>query len=383
MASTAISRRLFCAACRFPGIFNSTKRCLATETSVPSNDSSSAESKPTGPQYEAHTDFVYRGPEGVDPADTSYILFPGQASQFVGMGSKLLQFPRTKEVFEHASEVLKYDLLKLCLSGPERKLALTQFSQPAIFVTSMAALLALEELHPDAVPRCIGTAGFSVGEFAAYTFAGTFTFEEGLRLVQVRAQAMQSVSDQIPGGMTTCLLTADADIGKAMKAARDHCQTKHAMIRPVCNVASHLYARCVVLAGHREAMQYIQQHHKDFGIASCKPLEVSGAFHTDLMYPAAKTLTRALNKCTIRVPRIPVYSNVAVKPPRTVESIAKLLVKQMHSSVKWHQIVTSLTRRRSDTPQPNVYEVGPGQQLGYILQKINNKAYAKYANVPV
>lgn len=114
-----------------------------------------------------------------DPRQTSIILFPGQGTQFVGMGKQLLEYPRVKVMYEHASSILGYDLLKLCLDGPKSSLSETQYCQPAVLVTSLACLEKLKHLNPDAASQCVAAAGFSVGEIAALTFAGTFSFESG------------------------------------------------------------------------------------------------------------------------------------------------------------------------------------------------------------
>lgn len=115
----------------------------------------------------------------VDPKETSILMFPGQGTQFVGMGKNLLVFPQVKDLFESASEILKYDLLKLCLEGPKSKLDQTIYSQPAIFVCSLGAVEKLKEERPSAIENCMAVAGYSIGELTALTFGGCFTFEQG------------------------------------------------------------------------------------------------------------------------------------------------------------------------------------------------------------
>jgi len=119
----------------------------------------------------------------VDPQETSILMFPGQGTQFVGMGKGLLMFPQVVDMFEMASDILKYDLLKLCLEGPKSKLDQTMYSQPAILVCSLGAVEKLKEEQPSAIENCMAAAGYSVGEFAALTFAGCFTFEQGEYLI--------------------------------------------------------------------------------------------------------------------------------------------------------------------------------------------------------
>lgn len=116
----------------------------------------------------------------VDPKETSILMFPGQGTQFVGMGKNLMMIPQVVDLFHAASEILKYDLKKLCLEGPKSKLDQTIYSQPAIFVCSMGAVEKLKEEQPSAIENCMAVAGYSIGEFAALTFAGCFSFEEGI-----------------------------------------------------------------------------------------------------------------------------------------------------------------------------------------------------------
>ena len=135
------------------------------------------------------------------------LLFPGQGAQIVGMGRQIAEkYPRARELFEHAGAILGYDLAKKCFEGPVDELNTTQISQPAIFVASLAALEMLRADSPDVVSACSMSAGLSLGEYTALVFAGALTFEDGLRVVQRRAEAMQAASDATPSGMVSLLL---------------------------------------------------------------------------------------------------------------------------------------------------------------------------------
>lgn len=185
-----------------------------------------------------------------DDSEKTVIIFPGQGSQFVGMGSKAMEkAPATKDLFQRASAILGYDLLKLCLEGPKETLDRTEHCQAAIMVSSLAAVEALWEQDEDAVKNCVATAGFSVGEITALVFGGALSFEDGVRLVHVRGQAMQHASELVNSGMMTIFFNNTAQIGLACEAARKWVKLNHNIEHPVCVIANHLYAGGKVLAG--------------------------------------------------------------------------------------------------------------------------------------
>lgn len=138
--------------------------------------------------YSEQAKFSYR--PKVDPRETSIILFPGQGTHYVGMGKNLMKFPNVKQLYNHASEILGYDLYRLCCEGPVSELSRTVCSQPAIFVSSLASLEQLREERPKAIENCVATAGYSVGEYAALVFSGAITFESAIYLVKVRSVYM-------------------------------------------------------------------------------------------------------------------------------------------------------------------------------------------------
>ncbi|RVE56631.1 hypothetical protein OJAV_G00223490 [Oryzias javanicus] len=292
-----------------------------------------------------------------DPRRCSVLLFPGQGSQFVGMAGGLLQYPNVRDMFSVAQRILGYDLLSLCLNGPEKDLQKTVHCQPAVFVASLAAVERLHHENPKAVESCVAAAGFSVGEFAALVFSGAMDFAEALYVV--KAQYKQA-----------CL------------QAKEHCRSLGVQ-EPVCSVANYLFPDGRVIAGHQQALDFLQQKSRSLHFTRTKLLPVSGAFHTDLMASATKPLSDALREVEVRRPEISVYSNVDGKRYMSESHVRRQLARQVVSPVKWEQTLHEIYERTQGESFPLTYEVGPGKQLGATLQKCNRKAFQTYAHVDV
>ena len=318
----------------------------------------------------------------VDPRATSVLLFPGQGAQRVGMAEKLLPFPNVSDMFSEASDILGYDLLDLCLRGPAEKLDRTEHAQPALLVTSLAAVEKLRDERSRAVESCMAAAGFSVGELAALAFSGALTFSAAVRLARIRGQAMQLASEMSPSGMMTVICRPDARVGFACSLARRWCEEQGAESAE-CRVASFLFPQCKVIAGSVEALDFIADRASEFGFRRCTRLRVSGAFHTPLMSPAVEPLRAALANTRISAPRVPVYSNVDGRRYRSAEQVRKQLVQQLTRPVKWEQTMHVLYERSADVPFPNTYECGPGDTLKTILGKVNAKAADSCESVEV
>ena len=293
-------------------------------------------------------------------------LFPGQGAQTVGMGRPLVEnTAAARELYEKANAILGYDLLKLCLEGPAEKLDSTVHSQPALFVTSLAAVQWLKANKPDVVSSCQAAAGLSLGEYSALVFAGVMSFDEGLKVVQARGQAMQDASDAQPSGMVSVL---GLDRDKVEKLC-DHARAENEVLQ----IANFLGPGNIVISGHKSACERVADLATKAGAMKTIPLAVAGAFHTPLMQPAVERLAAALAKITLSKPRIPVISNVDAQAHDDPHEIRELLVKQVVSPVLWED---SLRKMLSHGHGP-FWEVGPGRVLRGLLKRMDRKAEAE------
>lgn len=289
-------------------------------------------------------------------------LFPGQGAQSVGMGRDLHgSLPQARELFDRASSILGYDLAAVCFEGPAEKLDSTVYSQPALYVCSLAALEQLKATKPEIVGACQATAGLSLGEYTALVFAGVMDFETGLRVVQQRGQAMQAAADATPSGMVSIL-------GMELNAIEDLC-AECRREDEVLQVANHLCPGNIVVSGHKTACQQIAELAPTRGAMKAIPLSVAGAFHTPLMKAALETLRGALGSANLSKPRIPVISNVDAQSHDDPEQIRELLVQQVCSPVLWEASQRSLLSQGFDT----FWEVGPGRVLRGLLKRIDRK----------
>lgn len=290
-------------------------------------------------------------------------LFPGQGAQSVGMGQALVDsLPASRRLFDRAGEILGYDLAKLCFEGPTEQLDSTVHSQPALFVTSLAALESLKEQSPDVVTGCTAAAGLSLGEYTALVFAGVLDFESGLAVVQKRGAAMQAAADATPSGMVSILGMELPQIEELCTQARGEGE--------VLQVANLLGPGNIVVSGSNAACEKVAELSTKAGAMKAIPLAVAGAFHTPIMEPAKEKLAAAVAGVTFKSPRIPVVSNVDAVPHTDPEEIRALLIKQLVSPVKWGDSMQYLLGLGYDT----FYEVGPGRVLRGLMKRIDRKA---------
>ncbi|GCB79323.1 hypothetical protein scyTo_0016941 [Scyliorhinus torazame] len=203
-----------------------------------------------------------------------------------------------------------------------------------------------------------------------------------LYAVKVRAEAMQEASDSTPSGMLSVVGQAESRFKYACLEAQEHCKSL-GLVDPVCEVANYLFPNGRVIAGHLQALKYLQQNSRKFHFLRAKLLPVSGAFHTSLMESASQPLHEILKRINIEKPLISVYSNVDAKKYMNSKHIQRLLVKQLVSPVKWEQTMHAMYERQQGTDFPNTYEVGPGKQLGTMLKNCNLKAWRFYKNIDV
>jgi [acyl-carrier-protein] S-malonyltransferase len=288
-------------------------------------------------------------------------LFPGQGAQAVGMGQKLAEtLPAAKKLFDEASAILGYDLAELCFRGPVERLNATDVSQPAIFVTSLAALEQLRKDEPDTEKEVAGAAGLSLGEYTALVYAGAMSFADGLRVVQKRGQAMQAASEASPSGMISILGLEAPQIEELCNQAKG---------TGVLQIANLLCPGNIVVSGSRAGCESITKLAEEKG-ARTIALAVAGAFHTPLMKPADEKLAAALSGVTIQKPRVPVWSNVDAQPHTEPEEIRALLIKQVLQPVLWEQSLRNLLEAGFD----RFYEIGPGRVLAGLLKRVLRKA---------
>lgn len=294
-------------------------------------------------------------------------LFPGQGAQHVGMGRSIAErYPAAARLYQQAGEILGYDLAELCFNGPAERLDETDVSQPALFVTSLAALEMLRADRPEVVLACEMTAGLSLGEYTALVFAGALSFEDGLRVVQRRGEAMQAAANAVPSGMVSALLLERPQVEQVAAEA--------ASVGRI-SVANYLCPGNTVLSGENAACERAVELIDAAG-GRAVPLAVAGAFHTEIMKPADEQLAEALAGITLKKPEIPLVSNVDAGVHDEPEKIRELLVRQVVSPVLWEDSVRSMLAAGVD----EFYEVGPGRVLKGLLKRINRKIPCETVN---
>ncbi len=277
------------------------------------------------------------------------------------MGRRLADgLPSVRRLYDRASEVLGYDLAKLCFEGPAEELDSTVISQPALFVTSLAALEWLRNESPDVVLSCEAAAGLSLGEYTAMVFAGVLEFEAGLTIVQKRGAAMQQAADATPSGMVSILGLERIEVETLCEKAREG---------EILEVANLLCPGNIVISGTNAACERAAELAPKMGAMKAVPLAVAGAFHTQIMRPADERLAEALAEVEIHTPKIPVISNVDARPHDDPEEIRQLLIKQILSPVRWEDSMRYLLDQGFD----QFYEIGPGRVLRGLLRRIDRK----------
>lgn len=290
-------------------------------------------------------------------------LFPGQGAQVAGMGADVAQqFPQAMAIFDKANEILGYDLKNLCFEGPQEELNKTTVSQPAIFTTSAAMLEVIKEKKPDLKPEV--TAGLSLGEYTALYAAGVMSFEDGLKLVQKRGDAMQKAADQSKGSMVSILgLEAEKVQQLCEKAKEDQ----------ILVPANFNCPGQIVITGQIEACKRAADLAEEFGAMKAIPLAVAGAFHSPMMQPAADELEKALNETELKMGDAKVIANIKADYYTSTDEIINGLVKQLVQPILWQNCMEKLLDEGFD----DFYEIGPGRVLTGLMKKVNRKMKVK------
>jgi len=284
-------------------------------------------------------------------------LFPGQASQKVGMGQDIYEkYMRVRELYDAAESYLKFPLKWLSFEGPLEELTKTQFTQPAIFVHSCAVDLLLKEKKITPV----AAAGHSLGEFSAYVSAEVLNFEEGLKLVKLRGELMGKAGDINPGAMS-------AIIGLDSVLVEEACREAKGIVIP----ANYNSPGQLVISGEVDAVQRAGEIAKAKGAKIVKSLTVSGAFHSPLMEDASQELYAALDEIEFKSAKFPVFTNVSASPAQNPDESRELLKRQLLNPVLWEDSINNMLHISN-----KFMEVGPGNVLSGLLKRINKEAEA-------
>jgi [acyl-carrier-protein] S-malonyltransferase len=282
-------------------------------------------------------------------------VFPGQGAQFSGMGKDLYEnSPKAKELFDKANDILGFDITRIMFEGTDEELKQTNVTQPAVFLHSVILASTIENFKPDMV------AGHSLGEFSALVAAGALDFEDALRLVAKRADAMQKACEITPSTMAAVLNLSDEKVEEVV--AEVSASTGETVVAANYNCPGQL-----VISGTVDGINVACEKMKEAGAKRALVLQVGGAFHSPLMEPAREELAMAISATTFKTPTCPIYQNVNALPSTDIDVIKSNLIAQLTAPVKWTQIVQNMTADGAT----EFIECGPGKVLQGLVKKIS------------
>mgnify|MGYP000510348626 FL=1 len=286
-------------------------------------------------------------------------VFPGQGAQFVGMGKDLYNnFPKSKELFDQANEILGFNITDIIFNGTDEDLKQTKVTQPAVFLHSVIRAICLgDDFKPDMV------AGHSLGEFSALVAAGVLSFEDGLRLVSKRALAMQAACELQPSTMAAVLGLEDEKVVEVLKSI-----TNEVVVAANFNCPGQL-----VISGSIAGVEQACEALKNAGAKRALPLKVGGAFHSPLMEPAREELAKAIEDTNFSSPKCPIYQNVVAHAVTEPQEIKKNLIAQLTAPVRWTECVRAMISDGATL----FTEVGPGTVLQGLVKKIDSSISAE------
>ena len=285
------------------------------------------------------------------------ILFPGQGSQIVGMGSEFYNnFPSVKKIFLEADDVVNFKISKVILEGPESELKLTQNTQPSILLVSYAIFSVLKNDFNFNFEKVKYFAGHSLGEYSALLCGNSLTFKDALHLLFERGKSMQEAVPVGEGGMIAVLGSSIDDINSCMSQLKN---------KGVCEIANDNAEGQIIVSGNIKTIEELKNILKE-NKKKCITLPVSAPFHCTLMNPAAVKMKEKIHNINFRKPEYEIISNVTSLPTSNTEDIKKLLIKQIYSKVKWRESILFMGDKKIN----NFIEIGPGKVLSGLVKRI-------------